>query len=252
MMGRGGRGWRVSACAGAVFLVAASLVAACSTPTSGTGPDIVPDASSGADAAVKLEASVGIDAAEDAGKDVDAADGTALVDAASDGGDGSLDAGADGVAPDAGPPPCDGLVCNGQCLHTTDCSTCSGAQLLCAAAKTCVEDCAFCQGDGNIVLPIECYACDSAHANPIGTCESVESSYCLGGDYFGGPSGTGYHCGCPSGSANDCPGASQVCFNLNGQNLCATCGEPIPLSASGGVSCKTQGTSCNASTHSCE
>jgi hypothetical protein len=216
-------------------VVAASFVSACSTATSGAGPELGDDA-----------ATIDVFAPGDAGKDVQGLDDSHQPTDAKPG----SDAAPDGPV-EAAPPSCDGLMCNGTCIHASDCSTCAGAPLLCRRTGTCDVDCKNCGEAGDAGQPIECFACDSTHAHPIGTCESEDSPYCLGGDYFGAPPGTGYHCGCPSGDAGDCPGSQQVCFQLNGQNLCAACGEPIPLSASGGTTCKT-GTSCNSSAHSCQ
>jgi hypothetical protein len=227
-------------------------VSGCTTSTNGTGPELPIDGST-------VDAIQPDGAAPDARPPADATTDTGASDVASppgdattEGGDASQDAGGPDSPLDSAPPPCDGLVCNGACLHANDCSACTGATLLCGPTNTCVQQCGSCRDTADAGLPIECFACDSAHAHPIGTCESADSAYCLGGDYFSGPAGTGYHCGCPTGNASDCPGMEQVCFNVNGQNLCATCGEPIPLSASGGTSCKAQGTSCVSASHTCQ
>lgn len=78
-------------------------------------------------------------------------------------------------------------------------------------------------------MPIECFACDINHANPIGSCQYDDAgSYCLSSDYAGQYGGqTGYLCTCADGGVSSCPGATQVCLPLGnvGQSFCLTCGE---------------------------
>jgi hypothetical protein len=151
---------------------------------------------------------------------------------------------------------CSGLICNGECIAASDCAGCAGATLLCAAKGACVSHCDTCVDGTDASTPIECFACDANHQNPIGTCTSADvGAYCLNGSYFGSyRGGAGYHCGCADGDAGDaaaCPGATQVCTTVGNVPLCVTCGEPVPTSIEG-VACKAGGTTCNPSAHSCE
>jgi hypothetical protein len=147
-------------------------------------------------------------------------------------------------------PPCAGVICNGKCTDATDCSSCTGAPLLCASQGTCLSACAKCADEQSNPLPIECYACDSNHQNPVGTCEPADSgSYCLSGDYFASGGANVYHCGC-DGDAGSCPGASQICVPLGVGSFCVTCGEPVQGDAASGAVCKGGGT-CSPDTHSC-
>jgi hypothetical protein len=210
------------------MVTAASLagVGACSVGVSGQGPSVV---DAGADAAT-LDSSVILDSGL---PDV----GVATRDAAGDAG-----------------VPCTGVLCNGHCLEANDCSSCTGAPLLCASSHpACVNSCSGCSDTSDQALPIECYACDVQHENPIGTCASASgSAYCLSGNYFGSyEGGAGYHCGCPSGDAGECPGSSQVCTTIGSAALCVTCGEPVPTDVTG-APCKVGNTTCNAATHSCQ
>jgi hypothetical protein len=153
-----------------------------------------------------------------------------------------------------GAPPCPGVLCNGACMNASDCSSCAGATLLCASQHACMSGCAACRDSSNAPEPIECFACDSTHANPLGTCEPADaSSYCLSGDYFGSYKGgaAGYHCGCPSGDAGQCPGDTQICATIGAVALCVTCGEPVPGNPTG-KACKEPGTTCNTATHACQ
>jgi hypothetical protein len=165
-------------------------------------------------------------------------------------GDGNLqsDARATNDAHEAGPP-CAGVICNGKCVAEADCSSCPGSPLLCKAQRTCLSTCAQCADDQNSEFPIECFACDSNHVNPIGTCGSADpSAYCLSGDYFAAGGTKVYHCAC-DGDAGSCPGTSQVCVPIGTASLCVTCGEPVP-NGSAGVACKGGG-ACSPDTHTC-
>lgn len=168
---------------------------------------------------------------------------------------GTPDVGAD-TAPDVtaeAAPPCSGVICNGVCMAASDCHACSGAHLLCAPKHTCVEACAGCADSNDAGLPIECFACDSNHANPIGTCQpSDNAKYCLSGSYLNVYSGgaAGYHCGCGDGGAADCPGNSQVCARTpGGTTFCVTCGEVYiydltDAGCKGGKSCNPEAAAC--------
>jgi hypothetical protein len=121
---------------------------------------------------------------------------------------------------------CTGVRCAGQCLDAGDCRSCEGAPLLCGSG-TCMPSCFGCRDSQGVATPIECFACDSNHANPLGTCQYEDAgAYCLSGDYSGSyQGGLGYRCGCNDVSA--CPGATQVCVPLGSNNagFCLTCGE---------------------------
>jgi hypothetical protein len=147
---------------------------------------------------------------------------------------------------------CTGVMCAGQCLQAADCRSCTGAPLLCGATGTCVAACASCQDAHDAALPIDCFACDSNHQNPIGTCQPADAgSYCLSGDYLGQyQGGPGYQCGC--GTADSCPGATQVCVPLGnrGAAFCLTCGEST-VGQIQGQPCKDGGT-CQASQALCQ
>jgi hypothetical protein len=189
-------------------------------------------------------------AAVDGGSDAAIHDSSTPLDAAHDVGVAQPDAGAD-VA-DTGAP-CTGVLCNGQCLAANDCSSCNGSPLLCASSHpTCVDSCSSCSDTNDQPLPVECYACDVQHANPIGACApATGSAYCLSGNYFGSyQGGAGYHCGCPSGDAGECPGSTQVCTTIGAAALCVTCGEPVPTDVTGSP-CKAAGTTCNPGGNAC-
>jgi hypothetical protein len=212
-------------------LVLAGFVSGCTTSTSGAGPDV------GVDAAVDV---VVPDAGRDDGSFDDSIQPTdAHVDALPD------------VA-EAGPPPCDGLMCNGTCVHTSDCSSCPGAPLLCRPLGTCMSDCKTCGEPGDAAQPrsnIECFACDNTHANPIGTCELDQpSTYCLSGNFFGAyGNGPGYVCAC--GDAGACPGSNEVCVPLGSGMFCETCGQASTANLEG-EACQGGGT-CMQSAHMC-
>jgi hypothetical protein len=233
---------------------------ACSTPTSGTGPvdgggtDATTISSEGGeDAALAHESSTDTGSV-DGPRDVQTDQGTDAADA------GAVDAEAGdanvpdvGVDADAGADasPCTGLLCNGACISDPDCLSCAGATLLCAPRGECVANCSACS-TADAALPTECFSCDQTHQNPVGTCQPADpGSFCLSGNYFGSyDGGAGYHCGCSSGDAGECPGESQVCVAFGGSPVCVTCGEPTP-SGSGTLSCKRAGTTCNAGTGQC-
>lgn len=92
-------------------------------------------------------------------------------------------------------------------------------------------------------MPIECFACDGNHQNPIGTCQPADAgSYCLNGDYVGQyKGGPGYQCGCND--VGSCPGATQVCVPLGNVDagFCLTCGEAT-VGQIQGAPCKDGGT----------
>jgi hypothetical protein len=142
-------------------------------------------------------------------------------------------------------------MCNGQCIQASDCSSCSGATLLCASTNTCSSDCAACSDAQHKPMPIECYACDENRANPVGTCQYDDSTqYCLNGNYVAAPSGA-FRCACGDAGAGACPGDTQVCAaTFGGTNLCITCGEVFPQDLTG-QACKN-GKSCSGATHACQ
>jgi hypothetical protein len=209
---------------GAVLGVGA--FAACSVQTSGNG-----EAPDGGEAGASAEAA--------------AADG-GVPDAPAD-----ISARMEAQAQEAGP--CTGVLCNGQCVAASDCRSCSGAPLLCGATGACRSSCAGCQDTHGTALPIDCFACDSNHQNPIGTCAYDDAgSYCLSGDYTGQyeQGASGYRCGCGDGGA--CPGATQVCVPLGNYDagFCLTCGETT-VGAMQDQPCAGGGT-CQASSALCQ
>ncbi len=149
---------------------------------------------------------------------------------------------------------CTGVTCNGSCIAASDCRSCSGAPLLCAATEQCVSDCRGCNDANDAGMPIECFACDSNHANPIGTCQYDDAgSYCLNGDYLGQyQGGSGYQCSCTDAGVGACPGATQVCVPLGnrGESFCLTCGEPT-IGVIQGQPCRAGGT-CQESQAACQ
>ena len=122
---------------------------------------------------------------------------------------------------------CTGLTCNGACISASDCRSCNGAPLLCASTGQCVAACQGCKDTSGTAMPIECFACDSTHANPIGSCQYDDAgTYCLSGDYLGQYQGNpGFRCACDD--VSQCPGATQVCVPLGASEagFCLTCGE---------------------------
>jgi hypothetical protein len=132
--------------------------------------------------------------------------------------------GGEAGATDAG---CTGVMCNGECIPSGDCHGCSGAPFLCASTGQCAAGCQACSSLKGVAMPIECFACDINHQNPIGTCQQDDAgAYCLSGDYLGQyDGGPGYQCQC--GNVSDCPGATQVCVPLGNvdASFCLTCGE---------------------------
>jgi hypothetical protein len=102
-------------------------------------------------------------------------------------------------------------------------------------------------------MPIECFACDQNHQNPLGTCQYDDpSSYCLSGDYSAAYAngGVGFHCTCEA-SASDCPGQTEVCAAApTGLPVCITCGE-ITVEDLSGAKCKGTGT-CAADAAACQ
>jgi hypothetical protein len=221
---------------------------ACSTSTSGTGPPLdasSTDVGSGGDVGALPDS--GVEAGADAERDVvsDSARDT-TQEAPGDAGPDALDSAVDAPACTTG------LRCNGTCIAAADCRSCPGAPLLCAPRGECVARCTSCADGADAALPIECFTCDPSHQNPLGTCQATDpGSYCLSGNYFGSlDGGAGYHCGCSSGDAGECPGASQVCVVFGSSPVCLTCGEPTP-SGSSSLACKQGGTTCNPSTYAC-
>jgi hypothetical protein len=193
---------------------------ACSLGVSGNGPNVQRD-----------------DAADSPSIQFDAA-----VEPSPDGGEAE-------AAAEAG---CPGIVCNGTCMTDTDCRSCAGAPLLCPSTGQCMASCQGCSASNGGALPIECFACDRNHANPIGSCQPNDpTAYCLSGDYAGQyQNGTGYRCSCSNG--NGCPGATQVCIPLGNYDggFCLTCGEST-VGSMQGVAC-TGGGSCQASLAACQ
>jgi hypothetical protein len=211
-----------------------TTLAACTTSSGGTGPEIL-DAS--------VDATEPESAPDDTSFDTtaeEAAPPEAGEPDASDASDAPVDA------------PCDGLRCHGACLAATNCLTCVGAPLLCG--NECVNNCSTCVDTQNQALPIECYSCDSAHQNPIGTCAATDDSrYCLNGNYAGSyvDGGPGFHCACGDGGASDCPGRTQVCAPTPaGPTFCVTCGEIYVFDLSD-AGCQN-GKSCNPSAATCQ
>ncbi len=245
---------------------------ACSNGTSGTGPDVSSDASTdGSSSDVTLPPEGGEDQASppDGGDaaihDATVQDGEARADtgtgsggeASADtgtdsGGDAAVDAGADSGPDGAEEAGCSGVVCNGQCTSASDCHGCPGAPLLCAPSGQCTGDCQGCTDSNDGGLPIQCFACDSNHQNPIGTCQYNDAgSYCLNGNYLGQyDGGPGYRCGCTD--VSECPGATQACVPLGGVggSFCLTCGETT-LGAIQGAPCRDGGT-CQESLAACQ
>ena len=186
-------------------------------------------------------------------------DGEAAADGgAADGGvaDGVADA-SDALADNDGPMEseaghCTGVICAGVCLPATDCRGCSGAPLFCGATGTCVGTCAGCQDAREAGLPIACFACDSNHQNPVGTCQPADAgSYCLSGDYLGQyEGGQGYQCDCSD--VSECPGPNQVCVPLGNRDagFCLTCGEAT-IGPIQGQPCKDGG-ACEQSLAACQ
>ena len=218
----------------AVALAAAAgtalvATAACSVGRAGSAPS--------------LPAKDGSDEASDAGETETVVPDTGSIAPVPDA---SLRADADADAGDSGAA-CSGLICNGQCVATDDCTACTGAPLLCAANHACVSACSGCDGQ-----PTECFSCDAQHANPIGTCGPASASaYCLDGNYFGSyRGGAGYHCGCSDGGSGSCPGNSQTCVTIGSAPVCVTCGEPVPSGFIAGA-CKRGGT-CSANALTCQ
>jgi hypothetical protein len=139
----------------------------------------------------------------------------------------------DAGAPDTGPPPCNGLLCDGVCMQgASNCSSCTDASVTCAASGTCVSDCSRCASN-----PIGCYVCDANHANPVAHCEAIGPSGNCNGDYA---ALTTRHCEC--GEAADCPGASQACIDDQGVNVCFACGETDMGITTAGQDCRGGGT----------
>jgi hypothetical protein len=211
------------------------------------------------------------DAAADAGPLPDAQDEDAAQDAPeimNDAQDAAEDAAGDardaargewdGEQEDAGKndAACSGLLCNGRCIAASDCQSCTGSTLLCAAKRACVSACAGCADSHGVAMPIGCYACDANHENPMGTCQYDDAnSFCLSGDYFGAyPGGAAAtRCPCSDGGVGACPGANQVCVPLGlsgGQSFCLACGEVSGANLQG-QSCMGGGT-CQSGQHVCQ
>ncbi len=157
----------------------------------------------------------------------------------------------DSAVPEAG---CTGVLCSGACTTASDCRTCNGAPLLCASTGQCVASCQGCKDTSDAAMPIECFACDSNHQDPIGTCQYDDPNlYCLSGDYTGQyQGGSGYQCTCADAGAASCPGATQVCVPLGnvGATFCLTCGEAT-LASMQGRPCKGGG-ACQANAAVCQ
>jgi hypothetical protein len=232
--------------AGLTIAATAGWLAACSPSSSGTGQtgqDAAADATQAADA---LSSDSSPDAATEA-----APGDSSIVDEAAAEASISADAG-DASAADADASTCPGVTCNGACLGAGDCSSCDGSPLLCGTA--CVSSCNGCVGGTqDASLPIECFACDSNQANPIGSCvANDQTAYCLSGNYAGAylDGGPGFHCPCGDGGASDCPGDTQVCAPTpNGPTICVTCGEVYVFDLTD-AGCKN-GSACSPSTATC-
>ena len=213
--------------------VGSGALEACSLQAGGTQP--MPDSS-----VTDAETDADLDAGDAAGQD-------AGVEAGQD-----ASANADAGPRDAGPPDaaCSGVRCDSQCLDAGDCQSCSGAPLLCGS--TCVSSCSSCHDSQGVATPIQCFACDSNHANPIGTCQHDNpGSYCLSGDYSGQyRGGFGYRCSCNTVSA--CPGSTQACVPLGSSNagFCLTCGEAT-VGSMQGLPCKGGG-ACQPAQAACQ
>jgi hypothetical protein len=230
-------GYRSGIALGALVTAGLMTAAACSVGVSGSAPE----SSDGGDDATASEAGLPSDAGPADARADTGVDSGRLKDSGTDSGDGAADAG------------CPGVICNGQCTTADDCAGCSGAPLLCAPKHACVSSCGTCGDSADASLPIECFACDTTHQNPIGTCNpDAPTTYCLAGTYFGTyHGGAGYRCACADGEAGACPGANQVCTTLGSLELCAACGEILPTSIAG-LSCKQSGTTCNPTDNACQ
>jgi hypothetical protein len=188
---------------------------------------------------------LGVNGTDELAPDAASKDGTVEDVVVRDGGDARSDTG----APDG----CSGVTCNGQCMAAPDCQSCPGATLLCGPTKTCMADCAACRDSMNAGLPIQCFACDQNHRNPLGTCQYDDAgAYCLngfyGGQYVGGADG--FRCACDDGG---CPGMTQVCAPLgtfDAGSFCLTCGETTAATIDG-QPC-TGGGTCHADQHKCQ
>jgi hypothetical protein len=174
-------------------------------------------------------------------------------DASSPSDDASPPSGDASASNEAGPPAdagCQGVICGGSCLNVPDCSSCPQAPILCGSQ--CVSGCGACADGQGIGKPIECFACDANHANPVGSCQYFDAgSYCLNGDYTAAyHGGNGYRCACKT--LNDCPGPTQICAALGnvGGSFCLSCGE-TSIQSTQGLACKLGGT-CHASRAQCQ
>jgi hypothetical protein len=224
---------------------------ACMPDAFGTGPnaytiadDAAADATSSDDSsyATVPDAPTADGAAE--ASDAPTADEENDVDGAADANP-AIDAG----VPD---PPCPGLRCNGECITDTDCRSCPGAPLLCAVSSECVTRCAACGGRQEMPNPIECFACDKNHQNPVGTCQPNDAtSYCLSGNDFGSYLGgaNGYFCACGDAGVNGCPGEKQVCAPIGRGSFCLSCGQ-ISSATVEGVACSGGGV-CHEAQRAC-
>lgn len=172
---------------------------------------------------------------------VDAAGADAFADAS---GDASADAGNDAAT--ITPACIAGKVsCGGACVTGTDCTSCAGAEYLCAPTRRCVAGCTTCTDLAATAMPVECFACDTNQNNPLGTCaHNSAAGFCLNANYSTAfNSGAGMHCDCNNTNVANCPGGNQVCKPNGGTDWCITCGES-GLSTNG-LPCKGGGT-CNA------
>lgn len=222
----------------ALFVPAVVLAAACGLDSVGTLGAAAPGTDDGGSSG---------DGPRD---DATTADGDVRVDASGIDGD-VADATLDQAVADAAPdvllsPACPSgqLRCGGTCVSATDCTACASGKIVCRALRECLTTCATCTDLARAPVPIECVACDTSQANPIGTCEpNATSTFCLSGDYStahnGGP---GKQCDCSGTQVSNCVVEEQTCRNVASTDYCSTCGELG--GATNGKTCKN-GKTCN-------
>lgn len=225
-------------------LLALAVSPGCDVGTSGA-------ASVGVDAA--FDAGVGEDATTDATVDATFAEADVIqpeevvIDAAGDApSDGSgfagLDSGGDATVDGStcSASNCGGACCGDRCIAAT-CQGCGTGSLFCPYSATvpdsngeCVASCAACAafGPGGGVT---CFSCAGGPA--VGTC-TAGASVCPASTSAGA-------CSCSAGS---CPGATQVCASGDDDaSICLTCGQ----AGTQGLPCAT-GQSCDQADSACE